>query len=164
MRRVPDERTPNMSIFKRDADGTMPSWVYTTIALGVAFFGIALLCGIIRPDTDRFTSEADGIVSRVEVKRKSGKANRYITYVRFTDSDNRTYTAMSVVNGSWHRHDEGDQVRVRFDARDPEAGCLIVGDEDKLGAFNTFVLLCRYGGGAVLVVGVVSAIIIKVRG
>ena len=101
--------------------------------------------------------EAEGYVSKVEVREREskGKTKRtYLTYVTFTDTDHRTFTARSVVNGSRQHHFEGDQVTVHYDPKDPEAGCLIVGDEDDLLLFNALRYGCGLGGGLTLAVSI----------
>ena len=131
------------------------------LVLGLVFSLIALLIVVLRPDVKRdFTSQADGIVSRVETKHSSGKNGRsrtsYVTHVKFEDSDHRSFEAQSVVNGDWQRHKEGDQVVVRYNPNNPGEGVLIVGDEDKLDNFNMFGSLMGYGGVAALVLGAVG--------
>lgn len=134
--------------------------------LGVLFLGIFLLIvfgmfQVLAPENDHLTSEAEGYVSRVEKKESSRKGTvryTYITYVTFTDSDQQTFTARSVVNGANKRHDEGDLVTVHYDPRDPEAGCLIVGDEDRLFMFNALRYFCGIGGA--VLIGVFALLLI----
>ena len=137
------------------------------LGLGALFAIIALLIVVLRPDVGRdFTSQADGVVSQVETNHSSRKGRSrtsYVTHVRFEDSDHRTFEAQSVVNGEWLRHREGDRVTVRSNPRDPEAGVLIVGDEDKLDNFNMFGSFMGYGGIAGLVLGSLGLIFYKVR-
>ena len=132
---------------------------------GLLFLIISFVSSAIRPDVGNFTAESQGVVSYVEVSRSGKKSSHtsYITHVRFTDSDHRTYEAQSIVNGDWQRHFEGDEVTVRYDPRDPEAGILIKGDEDKLGSFNTLMSIFRYGGAAAVVVSVVVLIVSRLR-
>lgn len=151
-----------MSTNTRDNNPTA-YWLGVMTIMGATFLALSVIIGIIRPDYNDYTSEADGVVSRVEAKKRRGKSTSYITYVRFTDSDHQTFTARSIVNGSWRRHNEGDAVTVHYDPRDPQGGCLIVGDEDKLGEFNAFTAICRYGGGALLVVSIAARIILRFR-
>ena len=137
------------------------------LVLGLVFSLIALLIVVLRPDVGRdFTSQADGVVSRVETKHSTSK-NRsrtsYVTHVKFEDSDHRSFEAQSVVNGDWIRHREGDQVVVRYNPNNPGEGVLIVGDEDKLDNFNMFGSLMGYGGVAALVLGAVGMVIFFVR-
>ena len=142
-----------------------PVWVWVVFFLGVIASSVALVADLIRPDVNDFTAEADGVVYMVETKH-SGKKNShtsYVTHVRFTDSDHQTFEAQSIVNGDWRRHEEGDEVVVRYNPRDPEAGCLIKGDEDKLGGFNAFIDGCRYGGLAALVVFMIVFFVTKIR-
>lgn len=137
------------------------------LGLGALFAIIALLIVVLRPDVGRdFTSQADGVVSQVETNHSSRKGRSrtsYVTHVRFEDSDHRTFEAQSVVNGEWLRHREGDRVTVRYNPRDPEAGVLIVGDEDKLDNFNMFGSFMGYGGIAGLALGSLGLIFYKVR-
>lgn len=137
------------------------------LGLGAIFAIIALLIVVLRPDVGRdFTSQADGVVSQVETNHSSRKGRSrtsYVTHVRFEDSDHRTFEAQSVVNGEWLRHREGDRVTVRYNPRDPEAGVLIVGDEDKLDNFNMFGSFMGYGGIAGLALGSLGLIFYKVR-
>ena len=143
----------------------VPMWIWTVFLLGVIGSSVALAADIIRPDVNDFTAEADGVVYMVETKQ-SGKKNShtsYVTHVRFTNSDHQTFEAQSIVNGDWRRHEEGDEVVVRYNPRDPEAGCLIKGDEDKLGGFDAFIDGCRYGGLVALVVSIVALIVVGLR-
>lgn len=136
-----------------------PSWVTSVAVIGIFLMGIYIAFVFLAPKSDHLTSEADGLVSRVEVKKSTSK-NRtkytYLTYVTFTDSDHQTFTARSVVNGSDKRHEEGDYVTVHYDPRDPEAGCLIEGDEDQLFIFNALRYFCGIGGAVALLASVVG--------
>lgn len=152
-----------MSLFEKDADGTAPQWVYNVVILGALMAVIAIISLIVRPDESRFTSTAEGVVSRVEVQTRKRKSTSYITYVRFTDSDHQTFEAKSIVNGSWQRHEEGDKVLVYYDPRDPEAGCLIAGDEDKLGEFNIFIRVCQVGGIVCLGAAALWLVVVKIK-
>ncbi len=146
--------------------GSFPSWLVSVLCVGafLSLVGVAFL--VFAPKTDHLTSEGEGVVTRVEKDtygRKGRKKTSYVTYVQFEDSDHQTFEAMSVVNGSSKRHSVGDHVTVRFDPRDPTAGCLILGDEDRLGIFLALKYVFIYGGGATLLVGIVALIIRKLR-
>ena len=148
-----------------DSAQRVPVWIWIVLVFGVFVSSIPLVADLIRPNANDFTAEADGVVYMVETK-KSGKRNSrtsYVTHVRFTDNDRQTFEAQSIVNGSWRRHEEGDRVTVKYNPRDPEAGCLIEGDEDKLGGFNAFIDGCRYGGLAALVVSIAALVVVGLR-
>lgn len=119
---------------------------------------------VLSPENDNLTFEAKGYVSRVETTERYSKGRTkytHLTYVTFEDSDHRTFTARSVVNGSKKRHNEGDRVTVFYDPKDPEAGCLIAGDEDRLFMFNAIRYFCGIGGAASMVIGGVLLIYFK---
>lgn len=138
-------------------------WILVSFFSGVFLLVVYVMFIFLAPASDHLTSEAEGYVSRVEMSQSSSKGrNRitYLTYVTFTDSDGQTFTARSVVNGS-KRHSEGDQVTVHFDPRDPEAGCLIVGDEDRLFMFNALRYISGIGGALAVVVSVGAFLYVK---
>ncbi len=156
----------NMSDAKKGWESGLAVGSLVLLGLGVLFTFIAVLIVVLRPDVERdFTSQAEGVVSRVEVEHSGKRRSRtsYVTFVEFEDSDHRTFEAQSVVNGEWLRHREGDHVEVRYNPRNPEEGVLIVGDEDKLNTFNLFGGIIRYVGIAALVLGVAGLVVFKVR-
>ena len=141
----------------RTQGSSLPAWPVAMLVVGVILSATGMMFRMFAPKTDNLTAQAEGIVSRVEVKTRSGSRDRgsrsILTYVRFEDSDHIPYEARSVVNGSPQRHYEGDAVTVLYNPRDPGAGCLIEGDEDRLLVFTLVGRVCCYGGPAALVVG-----------
>ena len=146
----------------------VPVWVYMLLGVGLFLTLVGLMFVAFAPRRDHLTSVAEGVVSRVEVKENTGKRGRnsttYLTYVKFEDSDHQVFEARSVVNGSTLRHTTGDVVTVHFDPRDPEAGCLIAGDEDMLNAFNLLEVTFQIGGPIVFIAGAVGLLVYKRKG
>lgn len=131
-------------------------WALVLLVVGVVFLGVYGAYILFASDTDNLTAEAEGYVSRVEKEvthRRGRTRHTYLTYVTFSDSDHRTFTARSVVNGSSKRHDEGDNVIVYYDPKDPAAGCLISGDEDELAFFWALKYIFGLSGAVCVVAG-----------
>ncbi len=142
-----------------------PAWVFVILIIGLILMIVGFLFSALAPKRDHLTSVAEGVVSRVEVDESTSRKGRsrrtYLTYVEFEDSDHRVFEARSVVNGGTKRHSVGDRVTIHFDPRDPEAGCLIEGDEDMLAVFNILEGVCQIGGPAALIVGAVALLVCR---
>lgn len=149
-----------------EARHAMPAWPIVMLGVGVFLCVVGVMFVMFAPKTDHLTAEAEGIVSRVELEvnqSKKRKSRTYLTYVRFEDGDHREFEARSVVNGGTKRHSEGDVVTVQYDPLDPAAGCLIVGDEDRLVMFKALQYLCQFGGPAVALIGGAATLFFVLR-
>lgn len=108
--------------------------VYVILA-GLVAFG--LYTGITRfqklSSVGDMTSTASGTVSRVSKHYHSDDHSGYDEYaytVTFEDSDHIEHTAESVARTKNRKtHAEGDSVEVRYDPRNADYACIIVGDE-----------------------------------
>ena len=126
------------------------------VAAVISFFGSAT-------DYDSLTAVADdGVISKVDVsttRRKGRTKKKYRAIVTFTDSDHRTHRVRSIVTtSSGNRYKAGTYVSVRYDPWNPDAGCLIVGDEDLVEGNRFLMTLLVAAAGACFILAVLGLV------
>lgn len=136
--------------------------VLVSVILGGVFLTIAVVGYFVSAtDYDTLTAVADdGVITSVDVSttRKKGRTKKkYRAIVSFTDSDHRTHKVRSIVTtSSSNRYRTGKHVSVRYDPWNPDAGCLIVGDEDLVESNRFLMILFIVASGVCFVLALLG--------
>ena len=138
--------------------------IWVTAILGGIFLVVAVIGYFVSAtDYDSLTAVADdGVISSVDVSttRKKGRTKKkYRAIVTFTDSDHRTHKVRSIVtSSSSNRYSTGKHVSVRYDPWNPDAGCLIVGDEYLVESNRLLMTLMLVASGVCFILAILGIV------
>lgn len=133
-----------------------------TILIGVAIIGFGIYgfaSKVLRVNSvDKMTSTATGAtvvdIKHHYISQDHGSDDDEYTYiVDYKDSDKIPHENVASAGKSINikRHSKGEVVEVKYNPREPDAGCLIVGDEDLVTKEHNRMIL-----GAVMAVGLLG--------
>ena len=143
---------------------TITNNIWVSVILGGIFIVIAVIGYFVSAtDYDSLTAVADdGVISSVDLtttRRKGRTKKKYRAIVTFTDSDHRTHKVRSIVTtSSSNRYEKGKHVSVRYDPWNPDAGCLIVGDEDLVEGNRLLMFLFVAAAGVCFILAVLGLV------
>lgn len=131
------------------------NWHMALVIGAIAIVTSLALLFVVPTTADDLDVTAAGIVSKVEkdtTERRGRTSTTYRTQVTFEVDGQGDVTAWQIVSGGSRRHHEGESVTVRYNPTNPEAGCLIVGDEYLIERNNVITVVLMASGGIVCLV------------
>ena len=127
---------------------------WSVFVFGVVLLAILVLVKAIGPNTDKLTATSPGVVTRVDKKATRKGTRRYIAFVRFEDSDHRTYESESTIACHDKRHFVGQEVVVHYNPYNPDERIFIEGDEDLMVKWNHSKIYLLIGGIVAVLISV----------